>query len=186
VRALEEQIKELKQQEAETTATYQAARRAGDSSAQRAAIARGREIRRSMDAPLKELQEIKRAEREQRDAENERSHEIAVAQTQAMLANRRRAEVAINTNSGRALSRASTVVAIAGVPLAITQPGFSTNLLFGSGWTHRGHEAYRLWEKGAPTWRVQDVNVSIGGNESVMRALIGALDPAALNAVIER
>lgn len=186
VQALEQQIKELKRQEVETTTAYQAARRAGDSPAQRAAIARGRDIRRAMDAPLRELQEIRGVERRQRDAENARHHETAVAQTQAMLANRRTAQISINTNSGRALARASRVVTIAGVPLAITQPGFSTSLLFGPGWIHRGHEAYRPWVPGMPTWRVQDVNVSVDGNEEVMRALVATLDVAALNAVIER
>ena len=47
------------------------------------------------------------------------------------------AHVSLNTNSGRALSRASNVVSVPGVPLAIAQPGFSMNLLFGSGWMHR-------------------------------------------------
>jgi hypothetical protein len=186
VLALEQQIKDLKRQEAQITAAYQAARRAGDSPAQQAATARSREIRRAMDAPLKELKEIQDAERRQRTAENARRHEAAIAQTQTMLANRRTAHVSINTNSGRALARASKVVTIAGVPLAIAQPGFSTNLLFGTGWTHRGHEAYRPWIRGAPTSRVQDVNVRVDGNDEVMRALIGTLDVTALNAVIER
>lgn len=185
VRALEQQVKELKRQEAETTAAYQAARRVGDSAAQRAAIARGRDVRRAMDAPLKELKEIQAAERQQRNAENARLHDAAVAQTQTALANRRTAHVSINTNSGRALARASKVVTIAGVPVAITQPGFSTSLLFGTGWTHRGHEAYRPWARGVSTSRVQDVNVRVDGNDEVMRALIGQLDFAALNEVIE-
>ena len=186
MQALEQQIKELKRQEAETTTAYQAARRVGDSPAQREAIARGRDIRRAMDAPLKELKEIQAAERQQRNAENARLHEAAVAQTQTMLANRRTAHISINTNSGRALARASEVVTITGIPLAITQPGLSTNLLFGTGWTHRGHEAYRPWAQGAPTSRVQDVNVGVDGNDEVMRALIGQLDFAALNGLIER
>lgn len=186
VQALEQQIKDLKRQEAEMTRAYQEARRAGDSPAQRAAVARGRDIHLAMDAPLKELQEIKGAKRRPRDAENARLHNAAVAQRQASLANRRTAHVSINTNSGRALARSSKVVTVAGVPLAITQPGFSTSLLFGTGWTHRGHEAYRPWDQGVPTWRVQDVNVRVDGNEEVMRALIGTLDVAALNAVIER
>ena len=186
MKVLEQQVKELKREEAETMTAYQEARRAGDSDAQRAAVAKGREIRRAMDVPLKELQEIKRAESQQRNVENARLHETAVAQMQAQLANRRKAQIAITTNSGRALARASKVVTIAGAALAITQPGASTNLLFGPGWAHHGHEASRPWDKGAPTWRVQDVNVGISGNEEVMRALIAALDPAALDAVIER
>jgi hypothetical protein len=184
--ALEQQINELKRQEVETTAAYQAARRVGDSPAQRAAIAKGRDIRRAMEAPLKELQEIRNAERREREAENARLHDAAVAQTQATLANRRTAQISINTNSGRALARASRVVTLAGVPLAITQPGLSTSLLFGTGWIHRGHEAYRPWAPGVPTWRVQDVNVRVSGNEEVMGARISALDLPALNAVIER
>jgi hypothetical protein len=47
------------------------------------------------------------------------------------------AHVRLNTNSSRALSRAPNVVSVPGVPLAIAQPGFSMNLLFGSGWMHR-------------------------------------------------
>ena len=186
VQALEQQLKELKRQEAETTAAYQAARRVGDSAAQKAASVRSREIRAAMEAPNRALMEIRDAERRQRQEANARLHEAAVAQTQASLANRRTAEVAITTNSGRALARASKVVTVPGVPLAISAPGHSTNLLFGTGWSHRGHEAFRAWDPGVPTWRVQDVNVLVAGNDEAMRALIARLDPAALNAVIER
>ena len=96
------------------------------------------------------------------------------------------AHVSLNTNSGRALSRASNVVSVPGVPLAIAQPGLSMNLLFGLGWVHRGHEAWRAWDPSAPLTRVQDVNVSLGGPEEMMQALIRELDLKALEAVIER
>lgn len=184
-KALEQQIAGLQRQEAAATADYQAARRAGDSAAQRAATARSREIREAMNPFRQELMEIQKAERLQRDADNKRSHDAAVAQTTAMLANRRVAHVTITTNSGRALSRASKVVSIPGTALAITQPAFSTNLLFGNGWTHRGHEAFRSWEAGS-TSRVQDVNIRVEGNTEVMTLLIDALDMRALNALIER
>ena len=186
ITALEQQVAELKRQEAETTTAYQAARRAGDSPAQRAASARSREIRAAMNAPLKELMEIRQAERLQRNTENARHHEAAVAQNKAMLANRRVAHVTINTNSGRALSRASRVVSLPDTSLAITQPGLSTSLLFGNGWTHQLHEAFREWSPSAPTSRVQDVNVRAEGNDEVMQALIKQLDLKALNALIER
>jgi hypothetical protein len=169
IKALEQQVAELKRQEAETTTAYQAARRVGDSPAQRAASARSREIRAAMNAPLKELMEIRQAERLQRNAENARQHEAAVAQNKAMLANRRVAHVTINTNSGRALSRASRVVSIPGTSLAITQLGISTSLLFGNGWTHQLHEAFREWSPSAPTSRVQDVNVRVEGNDESCR-----------------
>ena len=185
-KALEQQIADLKREEAATTAAYQAARRVGDSAAQRAASARSREIRLAMNAPLKELMEIEKAERLQREADNAAATDAAFAQNKATLANRRIAHVVITTNSGRALARASKVISISSVPFAITQPGFGTNLLFGNGWTHVLHEAYRPWEKGVPLSRVQDVNVRVEGNEEVMQALIGELDPQAVNAVIER
>ena len=185
-RALEQQIKDLQREEAAAMAEYQAARRAGDSAAQRAAVARGRELRLAKDAPLTELRQIQQVERQQREAYSASQREAAVAQTTAMLANRRIAQVSLNTNSGRALARASKVVSIPGVPLAIAAPGFSTNLLFGSGWTHTGHEAHRPWDPSAPTSRVQDVNVRVQGNHEVMQALIGRLDLKALDAVIER
>ena len=185
IKALEQQIAELQRQEAAVTADYQAARRAGDSPAQRAATEKSREIRSAMSIPRKELMELRRAEHQDREVSNAQLHDRAVAQTQASLANRRVANVAIYTNSGRALSRASQVIAVAGAALAITQPGFSTNLLFGNGWTHARHEAHRAWETGSLS-RVQDVNVSLDGNAEVMAALIRALDMSALNALIER
>ena len=184
IKALEQQIRELQRQEAAVTAEYQAARRAGDSAAQRDATARSREIRLAMNVPNKELMELRRAEHRDREVNNAQLHERAVAQRAASLANRRVATVAINSNSGRALSRASQVVAVPGTALALTQPGFSTNLLFGSGWTHTRHEAHRAWEAGSLS-RVQDVNVSVDGNAEVMAALIRALDMSALNALIE-
>ena len=186
IKALEQQIAELKRQEMEVISAYQAARRIGDSAAQRAASVRDREIRLAMNAPMKELMDLRQAERLQREADNARSHEAAVAQNKAMLANRRVAQVVITTNSGRALARASRVVSVPGTSLAITQPGFSTNLLFGNGWTHQIHQDYRDWDPSASTSRVQDVNVRVEGNVEVMPALIGALDLKALNAVIER
>lgn len=186
VQTLEAQIKDLQRQEAAATAAYQAGRRSGDSAAQRAAIARSREIRLAMNPPRKELMDIRQAEHAKRTAENAALHEAAVAQTKASLANRRVAHVTINTNSGRALARASKVISVPGVSLAITEPGFSTSLLFGSGWTHQSHQAFRPWAPSAPTSRVQDVNVRVEGNEEAMRALIDALDLQALDALIER
>ena len=185
-KALEQRINDLKGRDAEAVAAYQAARRAGDSAAQKEASARSREIRAEMAAPTKALMQIREVERQQRNAASERSHETAVAQTAAMLKNRTRAHVAITANSGRALARASKVVTIPGVPFAITQPGATTNLLFGTGWVHHGHEAFRAWTAGVPLWRVQDVNVSIGGNDEVRQGLIDRLNVSFLNAVIER
>ena len=185
IKALEQQIADLQRQDAAVTAEYQAARRAADSAAQRAATERSRQIRSAMDIPRKELTELRRAEHQEREVSNAQLHDRAVAQTQTSLDNRRVANVAIYTNSGRALSRASQVVAVAGTALAITQPGLSTNLLFGNGWTHARHEAHRAWEPGSLS-RVQDVNVSLDGNADVMAALVRALDMSALNALIER
>jgi len=71
------------------------------------------------------------------------------------------------------------------VPLAIAQPGLSMNLLFGLGWIHRGHEALRAWDPSAPLTRVQDVNVSLGGPEEMMHALIRELNLKALEAEID-
>lgn len=185
-RALEQQIAELQRREAAATAAYQAARGAGDSQGQKVAATELREIRMAMGQPRKELREIREAERQQRAAVTAAGHDAAVAQNRAMLANRTIARVSINTNSGRALARASKVVEVPGVPLAISRPAFSMNLLFGHGWIHQGHEAFRPWDPTAPTSRVQDVNVRIEGTEEVMQTLVGALDVKALDAVIER
>jgi hypothetical protein len=75
---------------------------------------------------------------------------------------------------------------IPGTALAISQPGFSTSLLFGKGWQFMSNEAYRPWDPSAPLSRVQDVNVRVDGNDEVMQALIGSLDLKALDAIIER
>jgi hypothetical protein len=185
-RTLEQQIAELKRQEQAASAAYTAARRAGDGAGVRAAQAQGREVRRAMEVPLTELMEIRKAERLQRQAENAASHEAAVAQTKAMLANRRIAHVILTTNSGRALARAARPISIPGTALAISQPGFSTHLLFGKGWTFHANQAYRDWAPSAPLSRVQDVNVQVDGNDEVMQALISSLDLRALDAIIER
>lgn len=185
-RTLEQQIAELKRQEQTVVAAYTAARRAGDSAAVRAAQAQDRELRLAMQAPSKELMEIRQAQHRQREVENAASHEAAVAQNKQSLANRRIAHVTLTTNSGRALARASRLTSIPGVPLAISVPALSTNLLFGKGWEFKANEAYRPWDPSAPLSRVQDVNVRIDGNEEVMQALIGSLDAKALDAIIER
>jgi hypothetical protein len=51
---------------------------------------------------------------------------------------------------------------------------------------HLGHEAYRPWNPGVTTSRVQDVNVRVDGNAEVMQALIDELKLEALDAIIER
>jgi len=130
--------------------------------------------------------QIREAERRQRAAQAAVLHEAAVSQTKASLANRRVTNVSLNTNSGRALARASKVVDVPGTAMAIVVPGLSTNLLFGSGWTHMTHQAFRPWDPQAPLTRVQDVNVALDGPEEVMQALIRALDLKALDALIER
>jgi hypothetical protein len=185
-KVLEQQIVELKRQEQEIAAAYRAARIAGDAEAKLRTMAESRKLRVTMEAPQRELMQIREAERRQRAADAAVLHEAAVAQTRAMLANRRVANVSINTNSGRALERASKVVDVPGTALAITAPGFSTSLLFGSGWTHMGHQAFRPWDPLAPLTRVQDVNVRLEGPEEVMQAFIRALDLKALEGVIER
>jgi len=186
VKALEQQIADLKRKEQEAADAYRAARVAGDSAAQRNAIAESRQLRVAMQQPTAELMEIRKAERLKQDEQNEALHASAIAQREASLANRRFAHVSLNTNSGRALSRASKVVSVPGVPLAIAQPGLSMNLLFGSGWMHHGHEAWRAWAPSAPLTRVQDVNVALDGPGEMMQALIRELDLKALEAVIER
>jgi hypothetical protein len=185
-RTLEQQIAELKRQQQAASDAYTAARRAGDGAGVRAAQAQGREVRRAMDVPLKELMEIRKAERLRQQAENAARHEATVAQNKQSLANRRIAHVTLNTNSGRALARASRPIVIPGTALAISQPGFSTSLLFGKGWQFMSNEAYRPWDPSAPLSRVQDVNVRVDGNDEVMQALIGSLDLKALDAIIER
>lgn len=184
--ALEQQIADLKRKEQEAAAAYRAARVAGDSAAQRNASAESRQLRLAMQQPTAELMEIREAERLKQNEQNEALHARATAQREASLAKRRSAHVSLNTNSGRALSRASKVVSVPGVPLAIAQPGLSMNLLFGLGWVHHGHEAWRAWDPSAPLTRVQDVNVHLGGPDEMMQALIRELDLKALEAVIER
>lgn len=185
-KALEQQIAELKRQEQEIAAAYRAASASGNREAKQRATEDSRQLRLAMQAPQKELMQIRDAERRQRAAEAAVLHETAVAQTKASLANRRVANISLNANSGRALARASKVVEIPGTALAIAVPGLSTNLLFGNGWTHMTHQAFRPWDPKAPLTRVQDVNVGLDGPDEVMQALIRALDMKALDAVIER
>ena len=185
-KVLEQQIAELKRQEQEIAAAYRAASVAGNSAAKQRASADSRELRIAMQAPQKELMQIREAERRQRAAQAAVLHETAVAQTKASLGNRRVTNVSLNANSGRALARASKVVDVPGTAMAIVVPGLSTNLLFGSGWTHMTHQAFRPWDPQAPLTRVQDVNVALDGPEEVMQALIRTLDLKALDALIER
>jgi hypothetical protein len=185
-KALEQQIAELKRQEQEIAAAYRAKTVAGNTEAKQRATADSRQLRAAMQAPQKELMQIRDAERRQRAAEAAALHDTVVAQTKASLANRRVAEVSINTNSGRALSRASRIVDVPGTALAIADPGSGTNLLFGRGWTHSGHQAFRPWDPQAPLTRVQDVNVRVDGPQETVQALVRALDSKALDAVIER
>jgi hypothetical protein len=186
MKELEQQIRVLQIKERTATESYQAARRAGDSDGQRKATAELREIRLAMKPPRQELMDLQTAERLQREAVNRAHTEAAFARNRESLANRRIAHVSLTTNSGRALARASKTIAVPGVALAIRQAGLSTNLLFGEGWTHQSHEAYRAWTPSAPTSRVQDVNARIEGPEDMMDALIGELDLKALQAIIER
>lgn len=186
IRALEQQIANLKGKEQEAIAAYRAARVSGDSGAQQTAIAESRQLRVAMQQPTAELMELRKAERVKQNEQNEALHARALAQREGSLAKRRFAHVSLNTNSGRALSRASKVVSVPGVPFAIAQPGLSMNLLFGPGWIHRGHEAWRAWSPSAPLTRVQDVNVALDGPDDVMQAIIRELDLKALEAVIER
>ena len=185
-KVLEQQIAELKRQEQEIAAAYGAASVAGNSAAKQRASADSRELRIAMQAPQKELMQIREAERRQRAAQAAVLHETAVAQTKVSLASRRVTNVSLNANSGRALARASKVVDVPGTAMAIVVPGLSTNLLFGSGWTHMTHQALRPWDPQAQLTRVQDVNVALDGPEEVMQALIRALDLKALDALIER
>jgi len=113
VQALEQQIADLKRKE-EAAAAYRAARVAGDSAAQRNAGAESRRLRDAMEQPAAELMEIRTAERLKQDEQNEALHARAIAQREASLAKRRFAHVSLNTNSGRALSRASKVVSVPG------------------------------------------------------------------------
>jgi hypothetical protein len=96
-------------------------RAAGDTEGQRKAKTELRVLRLAMGPPRQKLMEIPQAERQQRTADNAVRHEAGVAQNREMLANRRIARVTLNTNSGRALSRASKTVSIPGVPLEVMQ-----------------------------------------------------------------
>ena len=183
--ALEQQVAELKRREQEAVAAYMAARRSGDSEAQKKASEQSRELRAAMGPPQKELRELRDVERRQRAAESKASSDAAFAHAKEELANRRIASVAFYANSGQKQVRASKPVSVPGVPLALYQGMGATHLLFGD-WKHSGHYAASPFDLSAPTTRVQDVSVRIDGNDAVTAQLLGKIDLKALQALMQR
>jgi hypothetical protein len=182
---LEQQIAELKRKEQGATAAYTAARRAGDSEAQKKASHESRELRAAMGPAQKELMEIRDGERRQRAAESKAHTEAAFAHQKEELANRRVASVSFDANSGQKQVRASQPVSIPGVPLALRQGMGATHLLFGD-WKHFGNYAASAFDPSAPTTRVQDVSVRVVGNDEVTAQLLGKIDLNAVRSVLQR
>jgi hypothetical protein len=184
--ALEQQITALKVKEQEAGRSYVAARVKGDSEAQKKAIEEQRGYRTAQAPFIKELSEIRTAQRLKREVQNKASTDAAVAHAREELANRPVAQVAILINSDQAVVRASKPVAApAGVSLALRDSSGKTHLFLGN-WKHLGNFAGNAFDEAAPTTRVQDAIVEVTGSDAVTDQLLKKIDLNAVTNLIER
>lgn len=184
IQALEKQVAEFKRQEAELTAAYQAARRSGDSAAQRGASDASRKLRTEMAPVQRELAELRRTERDERAAAGAARTQAAQARTAEERRNRRDASVSIQTNLTQAETRGARPVSVDGVSLALRDGGGSTHLFLGH-WRRSGTFAMANIDESVPTTRVQSMRVRIEGNEAAAAELLERFDLKALASLVE-
>lgn len=182
---LETSIAQLKRREADAVAAYQAARRTGDSAAQREATQASRQYRAEM-APLqRELMELRRAQSGRRAADSEARTHAAQARMAEARAHRRDASVSIQVNAAQAAMRGAEPVPASGASLALRERAGATHLLFGD-WRHSGSFAMATIDESAATTRVQAVHVRIDGSDDMSTELLRALDLNAVKEVMNR
>jgi len=182
--ALEKQVAEFKRQEVELTAAYQAARRSGDSAAQRAAIDASRKLRAEMAPVQRELADLRRAEHGERAAAGAARTQATQARMAEERRNLRNALVSIQTNLTQAETRGARPVSVKDVPLALRDGGGGTHLFLGH-WRRSGTFAMAKIDESVPTTRVQSIRVRIEGNEGAAAELLERFDLKALASLVE-
>ena len=182
---LEQKIAELKRGEMDAVAAYQAARRTGDSAAQREATQASRQFRAEMGPLQKELMALRRAESGRRAADTDTRTRAAQARMAEARANRRDASVTIYANSGQGQMRAAEPMPVSGASLALRERGGAAHLLFGE-WRHSGSFATAKIDESAATTRVQAVHVRVDASEDMSGELLRALDLNAVKEVMNR
>lgn len=182
---LEQQIAALQRKDKEAIAAYQAARRSGDSAAQKQASETSREHRVAMRPLQQELTQLRRRQHQSREAASAASTRSAREHAEAARANRSTASVSIYTNLPQLSARGGKPVSIAGVPLALRDSLGRTYLLFGKWRNDAAGWPTAALDESAPTVRVQNVGARIDANEATTEQLLKALDLAALKAAIK-
>ena len=181
---LERSIAELKRREAEAVAAYQAARRGGDSAAQREATQASRQSRAEM-APLQqELMDLRRAESGRRGADSEARTRATQERMAQVRANRRDASVSIYVNAGQRQMQGAQPTTVNGAPRAFRDRSGATHLLFGD-WRQSGSFAVATLEESGSTTRVQNIVMRIDGSEPVAAVLLRTSDLGAIGELVK-
>jgi hypothetical protein len=183
VEALQKEIAELQRKDRAALAAYQAARRAGDSPAQKEAGDASRRYRAEMKPLQNELRVLRNEMRAKRAGAAQAKTRQAQQRMQAARADRRDASVSIHANLRQQDVYPARRVDVGNAPLALRDGAGATHLFYGP-WRRSGNFAVASIDDSGATTRVQAVSVRIDANEPMTEALLGKLDLDAVRKMV--
>jgi hypothetical protein len=183
VEALQKEIAELQGKDRAALAAYQAARRAGDSPAQKEASDTSRRHRAEMKPLQNELRVLRNEMRAKRAGAAQAETRQGQQRMQAARANRRDASVSIHANLRQQDVYPARRIDAGDAPLALRDGAGATHLFYGP-WRRSGNFAVASIDESGATTRVQAVSVRIDANESMTEALLGKLDLEAVRQMV--